>query len=73
MTVRLMTDGRVRPARTSDRLGLVGRSKPVHLLSAAVLAVAAVVAVIGVLSPGDRLAGDPLSVVAGIRESVQAR
>ena len=46
MTVRSMTDGCVRPARTPDRLGLAGRSRPVHVLSATVLIAAILIAVV---------------------------
>jgi hypothetical protein len=52
--------------RATDRIGLAGRSRAVVALSAAVLAAAVAVAVIGVLLGPGRPAGDPLSTVAGI-------
>jgi diguanylate cyclase (GGDEF)-like protein len=51
--------------RIRDRFGLAGRSRAVLALTVLVLAAAIVVAVIGVLLPAGRPAGDPLSAVAG--------
>jgi len=52
-------------AQRRDRFGLSGRSRSVISLSAIVLAAAVLAAVAGVLMPGQRPAGVPLSALAG--------
>jgi diguanylate cyclase (GGDEF)-like protein len=59
-------EARVRPVRTTDRIGLTGRPTRVRVLIGIVVGAAIVMSVLGMLLPGHRIADTSVPALAGI-------